>query len=118
MIRSVDSNVLVLALAAVQQIHIDELWVTFAMGKSLVHEIAFYLGPEKFNALPFLHAFWHSIIHCWSWKENSMVNLEDMWWGHSSILYISLYWWSAWGTGVLCSSSVCLYIIMSTETKV
>ena len=61
MIRTVDSDVLVLAIAAVQQLKIDELWVAFASGKSFrylpAHEMAGALGPEKCIALPFLHAF-------------------------------------------------------------
>lgn len=61
MIRTVDSDVLVLAIAAVQQLDIDELWVAFATGKSFrylpAHEMASVLGPEKCIALPFLHAF-------------------------------------------------------------
>jgi len=60
MIRTVDSDVLVLAIAAVQQLKIDELWVAFASGKSFrylpAHEMADALGPEKCIALPFLHA--------------------------------------------------------------
>ena len=61
MIRTVDSDVLVLAIAAVQQLSIDELWLAFASGKSFrylpAHEMARALGPEKCIALPFMHAF-------------------------------------------------------------
>ena len=58
MISTDNSDVLVLAIAAVDGIHIDELWVAFATGKSFpAHEIALSLGPEKSNALFFLHAF-------------------------------------------------------------
>ncbi len=61
MIRTVDSDVLVLAIAAVQQLTIDELWVAFGTGKSFrylpAHEMATALGPAKSAALPFLHAF-------------------------------------------------------------
>ena len=57
MIRTVDSDVLVLAIAAVNEAHIDELWVAFATGKSFrylpAHEIALSLGPRKSNALLF-----------------------------------------------------------------
>jgi len=60
-IATVDSDVLVLAIAAVQQLKIDELWVAFASGKSFrylpAHEMAGALGPEKCIALPFRHAF-------------------------------------------------------------
>ena len=61
MIRTVDSDVLVLAIAAVQQFSINELWLAFGSGKSLrylsAHEMAGALGPEKCIALPFVHAF-------------------------------------------------------------
>ena len=60
-IRTVDSDVLVLAIAAVQQLSIDELWIAFGSGKSLrylpAHEMAGALGPERCIALPFVHAF-------------------------------------------------------------
>jgi len=59
MIHTVDSDVLVLAIAAIQQLSIDELWVGFASGKSFRYlptpEMARALGPEKCVALPFLH---------------------------------------------------------------
>ena len=61
MIRTVDSDVLVLAITAVQQLSVDEIWVALASGKSFrylpAHEMARALGPEKCIALPFLHAF-------------------------------------------------------------
>ena len=61
MVRTVDSDVLVLAIAAVQQLSIDELWIAFGSGKSLrylpAHEMAGALGPERCIALPFVHAF-------------------------------------------------------------
>ena len=51
MIRTVDSDVLVLAITAVQQLSVDEIWVAFASGKSFrylpAHEMAHALGPEK-----------------------------------------------------------------------
>ena len=34
MVRTVDSDVLVLAIAAVQQLSVDELWIAFGSGKS------------------------------------------------------------------------------------
>ena len=61
MIRTVDTDVLVLAVAAVQQLPIEELWLAFDSGKTFryipAHDIAHGLGPEKCIALPFLHAF-------------------------------------------------------------
>ena len=61
MIRTVDSDVLVLAVLAVQQLNIDELWIAFSSGKYFMYlpayEMAHALGPQKCIALPFVHAF-------------------------------------------------------------
>ena len=52
MIRTVDSDVLVLAIAAVQHLSINELWLAFDSGKSLrylpAHEMAGALGPSHY----------------------------------------------------------------------
>ena len=50
-IRTVDTDVVVLAVAAAQRLSIDELWVAFGTGKSFrflaAHEMAQALGPDK-----------------------------------------------------------------------
>ena len=60
-VRTVDTDVVVLAVMAAQRLDIDELWVAFATGRSFrfiaAHEIAETLGPDKCQALPFFHAF-------------------------------------------------------------
>ena len=60
-VRTVDTDVVVLAVTAAQRLNIDELWVAFATGRSFrflaAHEIAKTLGPNKCRALPFFHAF-------------------------------------------------------------
>ena len=61
MIQTVDTNVVVLAVAAAQGLKAgDELWLAFGTGKSLqylaAHEISAALGPEKAHALPVFHA--------------------------------------------------------------
>ena len=60
-VRTVDTDVVVLAVMAAQRLDIDELWVAFVIGRSFrfiaVHEIAETLGPDKCQALPFFHAF-------------------------------------------------------------
>ena len=62
-IRTVDTDVVVLAVAAVQQLHnnITELWIKFGTGKNFrylpIHEIAQVLGPERNVALLMFHAF-------------------------------------------------------------
>ena len=65
MVRTVDSDVLVLATAVVQQLQQHdpaiELWVAFGIGKNLryfeAHKISASLGAEMSKGLPFFHAF-------------------------------------------------------------
>ena len=60
-IRTVDTDVVVLAIASVNRLKIAELWIAFGAGKSFrfiaAHEIAKILGPERCVALPMFHAF-------------------------------------------------------------
>ena len=60
-VRTVDTDVVVLAVTAAQRLNIDELRVAFATGRSFrflaAHEIANTLGPNRCRALPFFHAF-------------------------------------------------------------
>ena len=59
-ICTVDTDVVVLAVTASEQLEIDELWIAFATGKNFrylaAHEIAMTLGPSKCHGLPFFHA--------------------------------------------------------------
>jgi hypothetical protein len=59
-IRTVDSDVVVLGVALVHKIPLEELWIQFGVGKSqhyiAVHDIAKQLGIEKSLALPMFHA--------------------------------------------------------------
>ena len=59
-IRTVDTDVVVLAVAASSRLNIP-LWVTFGTGTNVrripVHEIAAAIGPARSNTLPMFHAF-------------------------------------------------------------
>ena len=61
MLRTVDTDVVVIAVAMFQHLTLQELWIAFGMGKYFryiaVHEIMQVLGPEKSRALPAFHAF-------------------------------------------------------------
>ena len=61
MIRTVDTDVLILATAVYTKISVNELWVAFGAGKNIryiaVHDIAKCLGYAKSSALPAFHAF-------------------------------------------------------------
>ena len=60
-IRTIDTDVMVLAVKAAQQLNIPELWDAFVTGKNFrilaAHDTAKALGPEKCAALPVFHAF-------------------------------------------------------------
>jgi hypothetical protein len=60
-VRTVDTDVVVLVLGMIQQLDLDELWVAFGAGKHLryisVHAISEALGSERCRALPAFHAF-------------------------------------------------------------
>ena len=60
-IRTVDTDVVVLAVTACEHLNIEELWIAFATGKNFrflaAHEMAVTLGPNKCRGLSFFHAF-------------------------------------------------------------
>lgn len=60
LVRSVDTDVVVLAVATVAKIEISELWIAFGTAKDFryiaAHEIANSLGPIKSVVLPVFHA--------------------------------------------------------------
>ena len=61
LIRTVDTDVVVLAIANFVKLEIDELWVEYGLGKHLryipAHIIALNLGVQKSQALPGFHSF-------------------------------------------------------------
>ena len=60
-IRTVDTDVLVLAVKAAQCLNPTELWVDFGVGKTfrhlVAHEMAKALGPDRCVASPMFHVF-------------------------------------------------------------
>ena len=60
-LRTVDTDVVVLAVAAVPKLHNTQLWLAFGVGQHFrhipAHKIAASLGPRKSMALPMFHAF-------------------------------------------------------------
>lgn len=60
-IRTVDTDVVVLAIASANRLNISELWIAFGVGKNFrfiaAHEIAKALGSDRCVALPMFHAF-------------------------------------------------------------
>ena len=61
LIRTVDTEVVVLAVAAAVKVDSEELWIAFGTAKNFrhipAHEIARSLGPRKSIALPMFHAY-------------------------------------------------------------
>ena len=60
-IRTVDTDVVVLAVTSAQRLNITELWIAFGAGKNFrylpAHEMTNALGPDRCVALPMFHAF-------------------------------------------------------------
>jgi hypothetical protein len=60
-IRTVDTDVVVLAIAFVSKMNLQEVWIHFGVGKNArlipVHELLAALGLKKSLALPMFHAF-------------------------------------------------------------
>ena len=61
LIRTTDTDVLVLAIASFQSTEVREIWVALGTGKHFkyvpAHQIASHLGPSKSRPLPAFHAF-------------------------------------------------------------
>ena len=61
MVRTVDTEVVVIAVAKFQYLSLSELWIEFGVGKHLkylpAHDISCSTGEEKSQALLALHAF-------------------------------------------------------------
>ena len=59
-VHTVDSDIIVLAIAFYEQLGLSELWIGVGSGKSFrdipVHSIHAQLGPSKSLALPLFHA--------------------------------------------------------------
>ena len=60
MLRTVDTDVIVIAIGMYQQMNVTELWIEFGTGKFhryvAVHEIVATLSPEKATAMLAFHA--------------------------------------------------------------
>ncbi|KAK4301549.1 hypothetical protein Pmani_026327 [Petrolisthes manimaculis] len=61
MLRTVDTDVVVLAVSTVVLLENTQLWIVFGTGKHLryipAHQIATSLSAEKAHVLPMFHAF-------------------------------------------------------------
>ena len=61
MIRSTDTDVIVLAVANFRRLPVQEIWIAFGVGKHFrylpAHKIALQLGRQSSEALPMFHVF-------------------------------------------------------------
>ena len=61
LIRTVDTDVVVIAISTFHLISPDELWIAFGLGNHYrlipIHELTKALGEDKSKALPFFHSF-------------------------------------------------------------
>lgn len=72
-IRTVDTDVVVLAITSANHLSISELWIAFGVEKSFrfipAHEIAKALGPERCVALPIFQAFTGDTVPCFGGRS-------------------------------------------------
>jgi len=58
--RTVDTDIVVLAISFFAQLNVSELWIHFGVGRSArfisIHEVSASLGPTKCSVLPTFHA--------------------------------------------------------------
>ena len=85
LLRTVDTDVVVLSVAAAATLDIQALWVAFGTGKNFrympIHENVASIGPSKSQALPNVSCiYWmrHSFVICYKGKEDSMGYLESV----------------------------------------
>ena len=72
-IRTADTDVVVLAISVVEEIKVEELWVAFGTGKHFrciaAHAIASSLGADKSRALHAFHAVTeYDTVSFFAWK--------------------------------------------------
>ena len=83
-VRSADTDVVVIAIACMQQLDLPELWIWFGTGKHIrylpLHDIVTALGPDRCMALPFFHAFTGCDTVCFrrTWQEKCLGYLVDI----------------------------------------
>ena len=67
-VRTVDTDIVAIAVAVVNVLAIQELWVGFGTGSSFrfiaIHEITRTMGPAKSAALPLFYVYLLAVIQC------------------------------------------------------
>lgn len=88
-IRTVDTDMVVLAVASAQRLNNAEVWIAFGTGRSFrflaAHEMARKLGPDRCIALPMFHTFTCcDTVSCFGGLHRTHRNLRRR---HTSILF-------------------------------
>ena len=85
LIRTVDTDILVLAIAYVERLGVQELWVAFGTGKKFrylaAYEISQALGSAKIKSasdVSFIHRMRHGVSLCRKRQKNCMGGLESV----------------------------------------
>ena len=88
--RTVDTDVVVLAVATVQQLGRIYLWITFRTRKNFHYIPAHEIWAHKIvgsSGVPRFHGMRHRFPVCPSWKEDCMESVGDTWWTHWILLW-------------------------------
>ena len=90
--RTVDSDIVVLAIAFFDQLRLSKLWVGVGTGKHCrdipVHDIKSALGPTRLLALPLLHA----LSGCDTTSQLLGIGKKTAWFTWQSMSELRLYW--------------------------
>lgn len=81
-VRTVDTDVIVLAIASFEKINPDELWVAFGSGASFkyipIHQLVNTIQPQMCGTLPFFHAL-SGCDTVWSFSGRGKKTAWDTW---------------------------------------
>ena len=81
-IRTVDTDVVVIATYCFDKLQVEELWIHFGVGKNVrlipIHDVVVALGPQKCQALPLFHALtgWTPCPAFWQGQKVSLGCME------------------------------------------
>eukprot|EP00794_Sanderia_malayensis_P002124 gene2124-2410_t len=82
MIKTVDSDIVVLALSVFEQLCIEKLWIEFGVGRNVtylpVHQMVVSLTTPVCKALPFFHAF-TACDTCSAFNGKGKISVYETW---------------------------------------
>ena len=90
MVRTVDTDVVIIAISHFLNLGWQEIWIAFGIGQKFryipIHQIVANLGPEKSKGMSYFHAFTGCdtvSFFAQTWKEVCMADLGSIsrWYG-------------------------------------